>query len=104
MATGHGMGRYLVMVAVLVLNSGCAAISGQETAGEYVDDATISTKVRADLLADSTLKPFRIHVETLQDVVQLSGFVDTAAQKSEAERVARNVKGVHQIKNDIVVR
>ena len=99
----HRIKRHMAMLALLALTAGCAAISGQETSGEYVDDATISTKARAEILGDSMLKPFQIHVETLQNVVQLSGFVDTPSQKAEAERVVRNIKGVKQGKNDIVV-
>jgi hyperosmotically inducible protein len=90
--------------AVLVSTTGCAAISGQETTGEYVDDATISTKVRAALVKDQALKAFPIHVETMQNTVQLSGFVDSVELKNRAEQVALSVEGARQVKNDIVVR
>jgi len=86
------------------LLSGCAPIQGRETAGEYVDDATISTKVRAQLIGDQSLKAFNIHVETMQSTVQLSGFVDSDAQKAAAQRIASGVSGVHAVRNDIVVR
>jgi len=92
-----------VAAAILAL-SGCAPIQGRESAGEYVDDATVSTKVRAELLRNQSLKGFDIHVETMQDVVQLSGFVDSPAQKAQAEQIARNVSGVRGVRNDIVVR
>jgi osmotically-inducible protein OsmY len=82
----------------------CSAMSGRETAGEYVDDSTITTKVKAALFDDSSLKSMQIGVETMQDVVQLSGFVDSAQTKAMAGEVARSVKGVREVKNDLVVR
>jgi hyperosmotically inducible periplasmic protein len=92
-----------IAAAVLLLN-GCAPIQGRETTGQYVDDATVSTKVRTELIRDQSLKAFDIHVETMQDVVQLSGFVDSPAQKQQAEQIARGVSGVRSVRNNIVVR
>jgi len=83
---------------------GCDLMQGRESAGQYGDDAAISTKVRAKLIEDQALKAFDIHVDTLKSVVQLSGFVDSAAQKRQAEQIARNVSGVSGVKNDIVAR
>jgi hyperosmotically inducible protein len=92
------------IAATVLLMSGCAPIQGRETAGEYVDDATVSTKVRAELIGAQSLKGLDIHVETMQDVVQLSGFVDSADQKAQAEQIARGVKGVRGVRNNIVLR
>ncbi|MBX9805242.1 MAG: BON domain-containing protein [Alphaproteobacteria bacterium] len=91
-------------MGVLFILAGCAAFSGRETAGEYLDDAAITGSVKSEILNDPKLKLFRIHVETFQNEVQLSGFVDSAAEKAEAERVARKVEGVRSVKNSIVVR
>ena len=88
----------------LALLASCAPMEGRETAGNYVDDATISTKVRAQLVGDQALKAFDIHVETMQDVVQLSGFVDSEQQRAQAEQIAHSVSGVRGVRNDIVVR
>jgi hyperosmotically inducible protein len=93
-----------VIAATVLSMSGCAPIQGRETAGQYVDDATVSTKVRAELLRNQSLKGFDIHVETMQDVVQLSGFVDSPDQRAQAEQIARSVSGVRGVRNDIVVR
>ncbi len=93
---------FLVAFVLATSLAGCAAISGRETAGEYVDDATITTKVRAKLLDELGLK--QIGVETMQNVVQLSGFVDSAEVKARAGEVARNVSGVKDVKNDLIVR
>jgi hyperosmotically inducible protein len=95
-----GMG----MALALVLLGGCAPIEGRETAGQYVDDAAVSTKVRAELIKDQSLKAFDIHVETMQDIVQLSGFVDSPQQKAQAEQIARGVGGVRGVRNDIILR
>jgi hyperosmotically inducible periplasmic protein len=92
------------IAATVLMMSGCAPMQGRESAGQYVDDATVSTKVRAELLRNQALKGFDIHVETMQDVVQLSGFVDSPEQKAQAEQIARSVSGVRGVRNDIVVR
>jgi osmotically-inducible protein OsmY len=83
----------------------CSVASGRESGGDYVDDATITTKVKTQLASDVGLTPAnQIHVETYKNVVQLSGFVDTAAHKAEAESVARGVEGVRDVQNNIVVQ
>jgi osmotically-inducible protein OsmY len=85
--------------------SACSVTSGRESGSQYVDDATITTKVKSQLVSDVGLEPAnQIHVETSKGIVQLSGFVDTAAHKAEAESVARGVEGVSDVKNDIVVQ
>lgn len=93
----------LALTGLLVL-AACAPIQGRETAGQYVDDATISTTIRANLVKDQALKAFDIHVETMQGTVQLSGFVATPAQKVQAENIARSVKGVRSVQDNIIVR
>ncbi|MFN4282105.1 MAG: BON domain-containing protein [Alphaproteobacteria bacterium] len=93
-----------VAVALVVAVPACSAIEGRQTAGQYVDDASISTKVRAAFVADDNLKARQISVETFNRTVQLSGFVDSSAEKSRATDVARKVEGVQSVKNDLVVR
>ena len=84
--------------------AGCAAMQGRETAGEYLDDATITTRVKAALLGDPNVKATQIGVETMQNVVQLSGFVDTPQEKLRASEIARNISGVREVQNNISVR
>jgi hyperosmotically inducible protein len=94
-------------LAALVLAgsvAGCSLTSGRETAGEYLDDTTITTRVKAALIADKTVKASQIGVETMQNVVQLSGFVDTPQEKLRAGDIARNVSGVREVQNNIAVR
>lgn len=94
----------IAILAITTALSGCAAMSGRETAGEYVDDATVTTRVKAEIFKDPTLKTMEISVETMQDVVQLSGFVDSAQAKSRAGDIARNVEGVSGLRNNLVIR
>jgi osmotically-inducible protein OsmY len=85
--------------------SACSVTSGRETGDQYVDDATITTKVKTQLASDVGLTPAnQIHVETSKSVVQLSGFVDSAAHKAEAESVARGIEGVQGVENNITIQ
>lgn len=86
------------------LTGGCAATPTRESTGEYVDDATITTKVKAALIKDPIVKAFEVSVTTFKGVVQLSGFVDNADQKMQAEKVAETVKGVKEVQNNISLR
>ena len=80
---------------------GCAATSKKESTGEYVDDSAITTKVKSAMLGSSGLKSTDINVETFKGVVQLSGFVKSHAQMSQAVKVAQGVGGVKSVKNDM---
>jgi len=80
---------------------GCASTATREGTGEYVDDTVITTKVKAAILNEPTLKSAEINVETFKGVVQLSGFVSSAAAESKAVAVARGVAGVKSVKNDM---
>ena len=96
-----------VASAILVAGalSACSVFSGRESGSDYMDDASITTKVKTQLASDVGLTPAnQIHVETYQQVVQLSGFVDSAAHKAEAESIARGVEGVRQVQNNITVQ
>jgi len=75
-----------------------------EEAGEYVDDAVITTKVKAVIFEDDNLSSMDINVETNNGIVQLSGFVENEADIDTAENLAATVKGVKDIENDIQVR
>jgi len=94
----------LLAVAISGALTACAAINGQESGKEYVSDASITTKVKANIINEQSLKGFAIHVETMKRTVQLSGFVDTATQKDQADQIARSVNGVQAVTNNIQVR
>jgi osmotically-inducible protein OsmY len=95
---------FAALAGMTVLTTGCAVARGQQTAGSYVDDAGITTAVKAKMVEDKTVSASSISVETLNGTVQLSGFAKSMAEKSQAESIARNVKNVRSVRNDIVVR
>jgi hyperosmotically inducible protein len=81
-----------------------AETSKEGTVGGYVDDAVITTKVKAAILEESSLKSAEINVETYKGIVQLSGFVSSRADIDKAVEVAKGVKGVQSVKNDMIVK
>ena len=89
---------FAIFLAALV---GCASTATQEGTGEYVDDTVITTKVKAEIFNEPSLKSAEINVETFKGVVQLSGFVNSQEDINRAVRVARSVKGVVSVKNDM---
>lgn len=83
---------------------GCASTTKSEGTGEYLDDSVITTKVKAAVFAEPTLKSTEINVETYKGIVQLSGFVSSQSSIDRAEEVARGVKGVKSVQNDMRVK
>ncbi|MGZ5062409.1 MAG: BON domain-containing protein [Usitatibacter sp.] len=98
--------RIIAFLSVILLASllGCASTSKQEGTGEYFDDTVITTKVKTAILEEPTLKSSEINVETFKGAVQLSGFVSSRDDIAKAVQVARNVKGVASVKNDMRVK
>ena len=96
--------RITALFVGALLVSACAATPKQESTGEYVDDSWITTKVKTAILNEPGLKVSQISVETYKGVVQLSGFVDSAADARKAAALAQGVKGVTEVKNDTQVR
>jgi len=95
---------YLVLLMLVATFAACASTRTHESTGEYVDDSTITTKVKALLAEDDFLKSFQIGVETYQGVVQLSGFVNSQQAVSKAGEITRSVKGVRSVKNNLIVK
>jgi len=93
-----------VLAVATLAGTGCAVVRGQETAGAFVDDVATTTAVKAKFVEDRTVDAGAIRVETLNGTVQLSGFAKSAAEKQQAEYLARNTKGVRSVRNDIIVR
>jgi hyperosmotically inducible protein len=89
---------------VLITASGCAVTRGQETVGAYVDDAAITTAVKARYIENKDVDTLSIKVETLNGTVMLSGFAKNMTEKTTAESLARRVDGVKSVKNEIAVR
>ena len=103
MKIAHKIATALFTVSLLA-TAGCASTSTKEGTGEFVDDAVVTTKVKAAIFNEPTLKTTEINVETFKGVVQLSGFVAQTADIGKAGEVARGVKGVSSVKNDIRVK
>ena len=94
----------MTATAALIVLPGCAVTRDQSTVGEYIDDAAITTKVKAKHVESKLVSASAINVETLNGEVMLSGFAKSAAERSTAESVTRNVKGVRAVKNELAIR
>ena len=98
---------YLMMAAALacvpLLQTGCALTGGRQSAGAYIDDRTVTAKVKTALLRDSQVKGTDIDVTTFNGAVQLSGFVESQTQKDRAGELAREIEGVQQVHNNLIV-
>ena len=91
----------LMAAITLTVLAGCASTTTQESAGQYVEDTVITTKTKAVIFNDPSLKSAEINVETFKGRVQLSGFVSSQADINRAVMLARDVGGVVEVKNDM---
>ena len=96
--------RFTAICLPALLVAACAGTPKQESTGQYMDDSLITTKVKSAILGEPGLKVSQINVETYKGVVQLSGFVDSAAAATKAVELAHSVNGVTEVKNDTRVR
>ena len=103
MQTRHALAAIVSAVALLT-TTGCAVMRDQQSVGTYVDDATLTTRVKAKFADNPVVSMMSITVETMKGTVQLSGFAKTADEKATAERLARQTSGVVAVRNDIIVR
>jgi hypothetical protein len=103
-AMRNSLKKAVAVLGLVALLGGCAATEHRETAGQFVDDSTVTARIKTAMLNDSELKANEIHVETMKGVVQLSGFVGSKAEADRAARVAREIPGVKSVVNDLHVR
>ncbi len=94
----------IILGLISLLVSGCAATNGRQSTGEYIDDAAITTKVKAMMIDNFATQGFSIRVSTYKGTVQLSGYVNTADQKRRATTIASKVYRVKKVINNIIVR
>ena len=92
------------MTGLTLVATGCAVTRGQQSASEYVDDAAITTAVKAKFVEDKTVDAGAINVQTLNGEVALSGFAKNTAERSRAVQIARGVSGVRGVRDNLVVR
>jgi hyperosmotically inducible protein len=94
-----------VFLAITLASAmGCAPTQKHEGTGEYIDDSVITTKVKAAIFNEPTLKSAEINVETFKGVVQLSGFVNSQSDINKAVKLSRGISGVVSVKNDMRVK
>ena len=94
----------LVLLMMIATFAACASTRTRESAGAYVDDSVITTKVKSLLAADDFLKSFQISVETYKGIVQLSGFVNSQKAVDKADEIVRSVQWVKSVKNNLIVK
>ncbi len=94
----------LFLAVLATLAAACAATPTQESTGGYVDDATITAKIKTNLVQDAKVSSTDVHVKTYKGVVDLSGFVDSQSQISQAGLVAGQVSGVKAVHNNLIVK
>lgn len=92
------------MAGATVITAGCSVARNQQTVGSYVDDAAITTAVKAKMAENKSVSATSISVETLNGTVQLSGFAKSQKEKDMAAELARTAKNVRDVRNNIVVR
>ncbi|MGP1675769.1 MAG: BON domain-containing protein [Burkholderiales bacterium] len=97
----QGSASAVFLAVTLAIVAGCAATPTRESTGQYVDDAVITTKVKAAILDRPTLKLFEIKVDTFKGVVTLSGIVRSQSTINEVVEVARRIAGVRSVKNNM---
>ncbi|MBT8436247.1 MAG: BON domain-containing protein [Gammaproteobacteria bacterium] len=94
-----------IILAILMASLvGCASTATREGTGEYLDNTVITTKVKAAIFNEPTLKSFEINVETFKGVVQLSGFVNSQADIDKAVEIVQQIKGVKSVENDMQLK
>src|SRR3954468_15332974 len=101
------MKKILICASVLLgsagiaFTSGCGSTAEHRSTGAFIDDSAITAKVKGAFVQDDVVKAMDVKVDTYNGTVQLSGFVDNAAQKSRAEQIARGIAGVRDVTNNI---
>lgn len=93
----------LACLPAMTLTS-CAVTTGQSSVGQYVDDSTITARVKARFAENTQVSAMRLSVETLGGEVQLSGFALTPEERAMAAELALKVPGVKSVRNNIEVR
>jgi len=95
----------VILAAGLAMSAAAwAATPTRESTGGYIDDSTIAAKIKADLAQDNQVSATDVSVKTYKGVIDLSGFVNSQSQVSEARRVASQVAGVKAVHDNLIVK
>jgi len=95
--------RQIIVIALLALLTSCASTPNGKSIGERIDDSAIATKIKTALVTNRATDGFDIEVEVFKGRVQLNGFADNQAEVVRAEEIARRVKGVASVENNLTV-
>lgn len=95
---------FALLTGATIVSTGCSVARDQQTVGSYVDDAAITTAVKAKFVEDKIVDAGAINVQTLNGEVSLAGFAKNAEEKAKAEAIARNTKGVRAVRNNLAIR
>lgn len=98
------VGLAVCLLVATPLVTSCASTGEQRSTGQTIDDATITAKVKSEIIADPEVSALNVNVTTFKGQVQLSGYVDNANQRKRAEQIARKVEGVKSVSNDLIVK
>ncbi len=96
--------RFLAAFMLIAAAVGCQSTATQRSAGETVDDTTLTSRVKSNIIADQELSAFQIDVDTYRGVVQLNGFVDSQETANRAVEVASNTAGVESVENNLQIK
>jgi len=96
--------KFIVCLILFASFLGCASTTEQESTGQYIDNTVITSRVKAAIFDEPSLKTMQINVESYKGEVQLSGFVNSAASVQKASEIARRIEVVVAVKNDLVVK
>ena len=94
---GGGLNAWSLMIVAALIMSGCATKPVLEKTGEFIDDSSITTKVKSTFLAEPMVSVFAISVSTSDGVVRLEGFVNSQTQRQRAIQLAQGVAGVKRV-------
>lgn len=96
---------HLILVGLLLaVLSACSPSGTHRGTGEYIDDTAVTARVKAALATDPNVKATEVQVDTFRGTVQLSGFVDSPESAARAAQLARDTKGVKEVRNAMVIR
>lgn len=98
------LGFTVCLIGAIPLFAGCAGTETRSSTGQQLDDSAITAKVKSQLLADPQVSGLQVNVETFKGQVQLSGYVNSPDERTKAEQIARNVEGVKNVSNDLIVK
>jgi len=98
------LGLAISLIAAIPMFAGCAATDKRASTGQQIDDAAITAKVKSQLLADPQVSGLQVNVDTFKGQVQLSGYVNSPEERAKAEEIARQVAGVKNVNNDLIVK